>query len=82
MLHKQCVNLLILLSKFTHINVLLWMQNLLKILCKIYTYFFAVLPNKAYGIKVTVYRHPPACVFDTRVKFSLFEFFSLFIFFS
>ena len=42
MLHKQCVNLLILLSKFTHINVLLWMQNLLKILCKIYTYFFAV----------------------------------------
>ena len=32
--------------------------------------------TKAYGIKVTVYRHPPACVFDTRVKFSLVEIFS------
>ena len=33
-------------------------------------------PNpEACGIKVTVYCHPPACVFDTRMKFSLFEFF-------
>ena len=36
--------------------------------------------SKAYGIKVTVYRHPPMCVFDARVKFSSFEYFSLFFF--
>ena len=29
---------------------------------------------------LSVYRPPSACVLDTRVKFSLFEFFSLFLF--
>ena len=44
--------------------------------------FMWLLIDKAKGIEVSVYRHPPASVFDTRVKFSLFDFFSLFLFLS
>jgi hypothetical protein len=32
-------------------------------------------PYWADGIKVSVYRHPPACVIGSRVKFSLFQYF-------
>ena len=37
---------------------------------------------KAEGIEVSVYRHPPASVFDSRVKFSLFDFFFIISFLS
>ena len=42
-------------------------------------YYFQM--SKAKGIEVSVYRHPPASVFDTRVKFSLFYFFFIISFF-
>ena len=37
---------------------------------------------KAEGLEVSVYCHPPASVFDNHVKFSLFDFFPLFLFLS